>query len=153
MTVKRIAVIGSRGFASLDRVRDFVRSLPPGTMVVSGGARGVDSAAETAAREAGVATEIHHADWDTHGRKAGPMRNALIIANADAVVAFWDGESRGTLNALVQAHEAGLPITIHDEQGQEVSLADAMSAADATGVTASIERARDRELPKDRKQN
>jgi hypothetical protein len=57
---------------------------------------------------------VYQANWDRLGRKAGPLRNAHIVANADRVVAFWDGKSRGTLNTVVQADRAGLPIEVFD---------------------------------------
>lgn len=104
---KRIAVIGSRGFANPESVRAFVAELSKDTVVVSGAARGVDTWAEEAAKAAGIATLIFHADWDGLGRRAGPIRNEQIIAAADEVVAFWDGTSRGTLNAVYLATEKG----------------------------------------------
>ena len=96
------------------------RQLPVGTVVVSGGARGVDSIAEVAARDRGLEVVVFQAGWDRLGRKAGPIRNAKIVANADRVVAFWDGSSRGTLNTLGQALRAGLPVEVFDSEGQRV---------------------------------
>jgi predicted Rossmann fold nucleotide-binding protein DprA/Smf involved in DNA uptake len=43
---ERVAIIGSRDYPDLERVRAYVRRLPTGTVFISGGARGVDSAAE-----------------------------------------------------------------------------------------------------------
>jgi YspA, cpYpsA-related SLOG family len=138
----RIAIIGSRKFPSSHVVRAFVAGLPDDSLVVSGGAAGVDTWAEEAARDRGLQTLVFHANWDGLGRKAGPTRNAEIIANADEVVAFWDGESRGTLNALVQARDAGLPITILDPDGAAIPMEIVIQAAEALGVFASIERAK-----------
>ena len=53
----RVGIVGSRGWADLDRVGDYVRRLAekhPEAVVVSGGARGVDQAAEEAARLLGL---------------------------------------------------------------------------------------------------
>jgi predicted Rossmann fold nucleotide-binding protein DprA/Smf involved in DNA uptake len=138
----RIAIIGSRRFPSAQVVKAFVAKLPDDSVVVSGGAAGVDTWAEEAARDRGLQTLVLHADWDGLGREAGPIRNAEIIANADTVVAFWDGKSRGTLNTLVQAREAGLPITILDPNGAAIPIETVMQAAEASGVLASIERAK-----------
>jgi hypothetical protein len=138
----RIAVIGSRKFPSAHAVKAFVAALPDASLVVSGGAAGVDTWAEQAARDRGLKTLVFHANWEDLGRKAGPIRNAEVIANADEVVAFWDGESRGTLNALVQARDAGLPITILDPDGAAIPIETVMQAAEALGVLASIERAK-----------
>jgi hypothetical protein len=120
----RIAIVGSRQFPRLDLVEAFVVSLAPGTVVVSGGAQGVDNAAERAARACGLEVIIFHADWKVHGRQAGPMRNAEIVAHADRVVAFWDGRSQGTLNTIVQALRANLPVEIFDFDGHPVLIDD-----------------------------
>lgn len=107
----RYAIVGSREYPHLDLVRAFVRKLPTGSVVVSGGARGVDSVAEEAARECGLGAIVIPADW-SQGRGAGIARNADIVAAADIVVAFWDGKSRGTQNSMSRAVEAGKPLWV-----------------------------------------
>ncbi len=77
------------------------------------------------------------ADWDRLGRKAGPIRNAQIVFNADRVVAFWDGKSRGTLNTVVQADRAGLPVELYDSNGGRVPIGLWREAAARLGVVAS----------------
>ena len=58
-------------------------------------------------RAHGLPLFVVPADWKTHGKKAGPLRNTDIVARADALVAFWDGVSRGTRDAIVKARLAG----------------------------------------------
>lgn len=130
----RIAIVGSRSFASPDVVRRYVASLPAGAVVVSGGARGVDSIAEEAARARGLAVQVFPADWDGLGPKAGPIRNAKIVKHADRLVAFWNGRSRGTLSGVLLAQRASLPIELYDESGEVVSLETALAAAEVKGV-------------------
>lgn len=142
MTNRRVAIVGSRRFPSPDAVNRFVANLPADSIVVSGGAPGVDSWAEEAARQHGLGIQIFAADWDGLGRKAGPIRNAQIIAHADELVAFWDGKSRGTLNTVVQAREAGRPVRVFDTAGAPVQIELALQVAEALGVVAGIERAR-----------
>lgn len=142
MLSEHIAIVGSRGFRRQDLVQDFVDQLPAGSVVVSGGARGVDQFAEEAAKARGLETLIFLADWKRYGRRAGPVRNEEIIANCDRVVAFWDGSSRGTLNAIVLAHRAELPIEIIDADGQAVSLEAALEVAQELGVIAAIVKAK-----------
>ncbi len=108
----RIAVVGSRDFPRLEEVSAFVRRLPKGTTLVSGGARGVDTAAEEAARSAGIPVEVHEAEWDRHGRRAGPLRNTRIVQSSDVVVAFWDGRSPGTADTLRKARLARRPVRV-----------------------------------------
>ena len=108
---KRVAIVGSRTGIKQQQVVDFVNSLPEGTIVVSGGARGVDKWAEEAARVRGLEVDIYPADWNRLGKKAGMIRNRDIVKNADEVVAFWDGKSRGTKNTMELAEQAGKLIT------------------------------------------
>lgn len=107
-----IAVIGSRDFPQLDSVAAYVRGLPSGTVVISGGARGVDRVAASAARSAGHAVREFRPDWDRHGKSAGFKRNAQIVEAADRLVAFWDGKSRGTADTIKKARQADLHITV-----------------------------------------
>src|SRR6185369_18019492 len=68
--------------------------------VVSGGARGVDTLGErwASANRKGVAQFIPN--WDKYGKGAGMVRNGLMAEFADALIAIWDGESRGTKNMI-----------------------------------------------------
>ena len=70
---EHVAIIGSRGFPDREIISAFVRALPEGTVVVSGGARGVDRWAEEAATDSGLETLIFHADWKRLGKAAGPV--------------------------------------------------------------------------------
>jgi hypothetical protein len=101
----KVAIVGSRQYPDLDAVREYVRGIPPGTIVVSGGAQGVDKVAELEAKEQGLNVEIWYPRWDLHGKGAGFARNRAIVHSADRVVAFWDGESRGTKHTI---HFAGV---------------------------------------------
>ena len=81
-------------------------------IIVSGHASGADSLGERFAQEHGLQIELHPADWAKHGRAAGPIRNEEMASVADALIAFWDGQSRGTKNMIDQAREKGLKIAI-----------------------------------------
>lgn len=134
----RIAIVGSRAYPRPSVVETFVAGLPAGAVVVSGGAPGVDSIAEHAARQRGLKVMVFRADWERLGRKAGPLRNAEIVARADRVAAFWDGRSRGTLNTIVQAVRAGKPVEVFDREGSPVPIEEALRAAEERGVVAAI---------------
>lgn len=108
----RIAIVGSRDYANLAAVRRYVLSLPKDTIIISGGARGVDREAELAAYEAGLQVEIFFADWKTHGKDAGFIRNHEIVKSADRIVAFWDGRSRGTAHTIGLAKIASKPFEV-----------------------------------------
>jgi len=110
----KIAIIGSRDFSDLSRVHTYVHdNFCDGDILVSGSARGVDSAGEEQARALGITCEIYKPDYNKYpGRYAPIARNRDIVAAADKVVAFWDGKSRGTLSALEFARELGKPVEI-----------------------------------------
>ena len=104
----KVAVVGSREYPNLKQVHDFVMNdLPDNAILVSGGAKGVDETAERAARRRGLPVEIHNADWTTHGKRAGFIRNVKIVESANYVIAFWDGESRGTVHTINVARSTG----------------------------------------------
>lgn len=107
-----VAIVGSRDFPDLDAVRRYVCALPPGTVVVSGGARGVDRVAEDEARSRGLVVQVYPADWQKYGRRAGAVRNKLIVDRCTRVVAFWDGASPGTQITIRMAKAAGKPVEI-----------------------------------------
>jgi hypothetical protein len=109
----RVAIVGSRNFRDLKWVRSFVRSLPAGTVVVSGGARGVDRVAATEAIKCGLCVDEYPAEWDRLGKSAGFARNQTIVDNCDELHAFWDGQSNGTKHTIELARRAGVNLYIH----------------------------------------
>lgn len=73
------------------------------TEVVSGACTGVDHLGELWARENNIPISYFPADWNLHGKSAGPIRNSEMAAYADAMVALWDSESVGTADMLKKA--------------------------------------------------
>ena len=80
--------------------------------IVSGGARGADSLAEKYAAEKGIPITVVPAEWDKYGKSAGYRRNVQIVAESDEVVAFWDGESKGTQHTIDIAGKAGKKVSV-----------------------------------------
>ena len=83
------------------------------TVIISGTARGVDTLGENWARANSVPVERFPADWDLYGKRAGYLRNEEMARNAEALVAIWDGQSRGTLHMITIARAAGLKVYVH----------------------------------------
>jgi len=77
--------------------------------VVCGGARGVDKLGKRWARGY-TPVKMFLADWDTHGKAAGHIRNAQMASYADALILVWDGESRGSADMLQKAKALDLPV-------------------------------------------
>ena len=84
-------------------------------VVISGCCRGTDILGERYAAENGLRCERHPAEWARYGRSAGPMRNARMLAGADALIAILQAGAgnRGTLNIISQARKRGLRVYVH----------------------------------------
>jgi hypothetical protein len=80
------------------------------SLIISGGAAGVDAHGEHYAISRGIPFEVYPADWKKHGLSAGPIRNSEMTKHADSLVAIWDGESPGTKNMVTVARKMGLKI-------------------------------------------
>lgn len=68
--------------------------------IITGGARGVDTWAKQWANNHGIDNKVIPADWDTHGKKAGYIRNFTMVSISQMVIAIWDGESKGTKHTI-----------------------------------------------------
>jgi hypothetical protein len=109
--MRRVAIVGSRDYPNLEEVRAYVHGLPPDTVVISGGARGVDTVAVEEARRLGMACEVYPADW-SKGRAAGFARNVIIVRQCSELVAFWDGRSAGAAHSIKVARKDGKLVTV-----------------------------------------
>lgn len=83
------------------------------TVALSGCSEGADDHGESWARSHGIPVERHPADWDTHGKAAGPIRNSEMAQAAAALVAVWDGKSPGTRDMIAKARRRGLVTFVH----------------------------------------
>jgi hypothetical protein len=83
--------------------------------VVHGGAPGADTLADQIAVSRGWPTpEVHAADWDGLGRRAGPARNQRMVERgADVCLAFPMAGSRGTWDCVRRAREAQIPVKVY----------------------------------------
>lgn len=82
------------------------------TEIVSGGAKGVDALGEKYATEHNINLKIFPANWEKYKRAAGPIRNKQMAEYADALIAVWDGQSRGTKNMIEQAADHHLKVYV-----------------------------------------
>lgn len=79
--------------------------------IFSGNARGPDRLGERYAKEHNIPLRVFKPDWSI-GKRAGLLRNLDMIAEADALIALWDGKSRGTQHCFEEAKKAGLKVII-----------------------------------------
>lgn len=104
----RVIIAGSRDISDYSLVtRAVEQSGFYLSAIVSGEARGVDSLGERFAQENGLPLLQFRADWETHGRAAGPLRNRQMAEYADALVAITNGSS-GTENMIAEAKKRHL---------------------------------------------
>lgn len=116
----RIIVSGGREYKNHQHIYAVLNTVVrPSDIIVQGGAPGVDRVAATWARTHGVACREYPAQWNQFGTAAGRMRNMAMAKEADALVAFWNGESPGTSNMIRQMQIAKKPIFVayYDENG------------------------------------
>lgn len=99
----KIAVVGSRDITVVD-IGKYILDCDE---IVSGGARGVDSSAADFARRNGIKLTEFLPDYERYGRVAPIVRNRLIVDYSDAVIAFWNGRSKGTLSVIKYAEKTG----------------------------------------------
>jgi hypothetical protein len=107
----KAAIIGSRSISDalaleklLEPHRDRI------TEVISGGATGVDTLADSWAKQHGKALTVIRPDYERHGRAAPLIRNRQIVKEAEEVFILWDGRSKGTANTRKEAVRRGKPI-------------------------------------------
>lgn len=118
----RVLICGGRDFNDTNlfwkRMNEFEEKYSfderqPNT-IIEGGANGADAMAARYAAHCGWLLETFPADWKTHGRAAGPIRNKqmLVEGKPELVIAFLAANSKGTANMIKQAKEAGIPVEI-----------------------------------------
>ena len=117
----KVIIAGSRTasgayvYSLLERKLDSIlkhKAVTHDIVIVSGTARGADLLGEQYAKSRSFQVERYPADWSTFGKRAGYLRNQEMAMNADALVALWDGESRGTQHMIKLASDHHLPTRI-----------------------------------------
>jgi len=83
------------------------------TEIVSGCARGVDTLGEKYANLNNLPIQKFPADWNKYGKSAGYIRNGEMARYADALIAIWDGQSKGTKHMIDTAKKYNLTIHIY----------------------------------------
>ena len=121
----RVIIAGSRDFNDYELLKKSAieiitkkTMLPDLTRIVSGGARGADTLGERFANEMGLEITRFIPNWDGLGKRAGYVRNAEMAKfavednNDGMLIAFWDGQSRGTKHMIDVAKRYGLEVHV-----------------------------------------
>lgn len=110
----KVIIAGSRDFSDYELLEakcDYLLKNKTDIVIVSGTARGADQLGERYAVARGLPCERYPADWQSHGKQAGFIRNTQMADNADALIAFTNG-SRGTAHMIKTATDKGLLVRV-----------------------------------------
>ena len=116
----KLAIVGSRTFDDFGELLNFItfwfydglNNCFHFDEIISGGAKGADSLGERFADDYEINKKVFKPEWDKYGKSAGFIRNQVIVDTCDMVLAFWDGESRGTADTIAKAKKAKKPTFI-----------------------------------------
>lgn len=113
----KVIIAGSRDITEYDPVVSAFQEWPyeEVTMVISGGARGVDTLAKQIADEWELPFTVFHPCWKKNGVKdksAGHRRNRNMGDYADGLIAVWDGESPGTKGMIDYMESLNKPVFV-----------------------------------------
>jgi len=111
----KVIIAGGRDFTNYEILKYAVNEKLSGITeveIVCGGAKGADELGKWYANEMGLNIKEFPADWNKHGKAAGPIRNQQMADYADALIAFWDGKSKGTADMIKKAEAKKIRVQI-----------------------------------------
>ncbi len=93
------------------------------TEVVCGGANGVDTLGKNWAQLHNIPVKMFPADWKTHGKAAGPIRNSEMAKYAEQAICIFDvqAENKGTTDMKNKAACKGMIVYCHPANCKPVS--------------------------------
>lgn len=118
MNEYKVIIAGGRDFSNLQFLTESCNAVLKPLMkdnaitVISGNAPGADRIGERYAQEKGLKIKRMPANWKKYGKAAGPIRNREMAEQADALIVFWDGSSRGTAHMIDITRKKGLEVTV-----------------------------------------
>jgi hypothetical protein len=111
-----VLVCGDRDWQDKELIKKELSKLPPGTIIVEGGARGADTLAKQVAKELGFEVREYKAKWKEYHKAAGPIRNREMLKkeDPDKILAFHDNieESKGTKDMIKISKKAGKDVKL-----------------------------------------
>jgi len=107
-------IAGSRTINSYRLVKEAIRDSGfEITEVVSGHAKGADAWGELYAQQNNIDLVMFPANWNKYGKSAGAIRNQKMADYAEALIAIWDGKSKGTQRMIEIAKEKSLQVFVY----------------------------------------
>lgn len=106
----RLIIAGGRDFKDYDKLCEVMKTFVeehPGQdiVVIIGTAAGADRLGERWAHDNDIPVMRYPADWQRYGKSAGFIRNRDMVSNGTHLIAFWDGQSKGTKHMIDLATE------------------------------------------------
>lgn len=80
--------------------------------MLCGGAAGADALGRDWAEDNDIPIELYPAEWEKRGKSAGFFRNIQMGDKAEALIALWDGKSKGTAHMIKVAQSRNLKVFI-----------------------------------------
>ncbi len=105
----KILIAGSRSITDFD-LTEYIPA--EATLIITGGARGVDTLAEEYADKHNISKLIVRPNYKKYGKAAPLLRNEQMVDIADLIIVIWDCKSRGTKHSIKYAEKKGKPTKV-----------------------------------------
>ena len=105
----KLLVAGSRSIKKYDLEKLVPKQT---TLIITGGAEGVDAIAEEYADKKRLSKLVLRPRYSLYGRGAPLKRNEEMLEFCDAALVIWDGRSRGSRYTIEQAKKMGKQVTV-----------------------------------------
>ena len=116
----KVLICGDRHWGDPEPIKELLTLLQTTTnnqlLIITGGAPGADQTAERLCESLNIPNTIFYANWEKYGRRAGPIRNSVMIGTRpDIVIAFHNNvdSSKGTKNCIEQAQRKNIFTVIY----------------------------------------
>jgi hypothetical protein len=109
----RVLVCGGRDYRDIERVKNTlteIHRIKSITCIIEGGARGVDHYAAQWGDEHNLGRLTFFADWQKHGKAAGPIRNQAMLDEGHPVLVIAFPGGRGTADMVTRAEKANIEV-------------------------------------------
>jgi hypothetical protein len=111
-----VCISGQRGVNNFNELIDVLLPTLNATLIIFGDCNGVDAAALRTCIKHKIPYKVYAADWKTHGKAAGPIRNKQMIDDANILYAFHLDikSSKGTRDTIKHAKKKKIPYHLID---------------------------------------